>query len=202
MPLSSPSLRLYERSRAVCACCDLAGLAICRPESTFLPLSTFRVWVCMCMLLCMLHVHVHVMCENSRGPAPACRLPRHATHHTPAASAGRASDHHRPTTAHSTVAHTGHSPGALRQRRSYGSLEQTRVRDVAIAAHHTAHSPDVALVTRSVASSVSVRLDRSNHHEDPLGQSLSVGDPRLPTLEAVSARGRIAHPSTTWGLRT
>ena len=154
-------------------------------------------------MLCMpLYVHVHVMCENSRGPAPACRLPRHATHHTPAASAGRASDHHRPTTAHSTVAHTGHSPGALRQRRSYGSLEQTRVRDVAIAAHHTAHSPDVALVTRSVASSVSVRLDRSNHHEDPLGQSLSVGDPRLPTLEAVSARGRIAHPSTTWGLRT
>ena len=58
---------------------------------------------------CMLHVHVHVMCEISRGPAPACRLPRHATHHTPAASAGRASDHHRPATAHSGGTHT-HRP--------------------------------------------------------------------------------------------
>lgn len=71
--------------------------------------------------------------------------------------------------------------------------------------HTTLHTPPtwrLCVVARSVASSVSVRLDRSNHHEDPLGQSLSVGDPRLPTLEAVSARGRIAHPSTTWGLRT
>lgn len=150
-----------------------------------------------CMCMCM-------SCARTlaaRRPRAACRDTRHTTHRPRARDARATTTDQRPPTvvAHT---HTGHSPGALRQRRSYGSLEQTRVRDVAIAAHHTAHSPDVALVARSVASSVSVRLDRSNHHEDPLGQSLSVGDPRLPTLEAVSARGRIAHPSTTWGLRT
>lgn len=107
---------VYERSRAVCACCDLAGLAICRPaESTFLPLfascsfETFNerdAHAARHASPAWLHVHVHVMCENSGGPAPACRLPRHATHHTPAASAGRASDHHRPATAHSGGTHT------------------------------------------------------------------------------------------------